>query len=142
MWVYINSENAGFASSNQSPTNGGQYSFVRRYGALGISFYGTPTYTDIVGNRTLPTRSWVNVTHVHNFSNQFSSIYQQTILVGAASMAPSPLITSASLYLGWYGFGGAYLSGSIAVTQIYNRALTQAEITQNYNATKTRFGLT
>jgi hypothetical protein len=52
-----------------------------------------------------------------------------------------PLITSASLYLGWYGFGGAYLSGSIAVTQIYNRALTQAEITQNYNALKGRFGL-
>jgi hypothetical protein len=32
--------------------------------------------------------------------------------------------------------------GRIAQTQIYNRALTQAEITQNYNATKTRFNLT
>jgi len=140
MWVYINSENAGFASSNQSPTNGGQYSFVRRYGALGISFYNGAT--DIVGNRTLPTGSWVNVTHTHDFSNQTSSIYQQTVLVGAKSMTASPLITSASLYLGWYGFGGAYLNGSIAVTQIYNRALSTQEILQNYNALKSRFNLT
>jgi hypothetical protein len=142
MWVNIQSNNAGFISSNQSPSNGGQYSFVRRYGALGISFYGTPTSTDIVGNISLPTGSWINITHVHDFSNQSSSIYQQTALVGARSMAPSPLITSSSLILGYYGFGGAYLSGSIAITQIYNRALSQAEITQNYNATKTRFGLT
>ena len=30
---------------------------------------------------------------------------------------------------------------NIAVAQIYNRALTAAEISQNYEATKTRFGL-
>jgi hypothetical protein len=140
MWVNIQSNDAGFISSNQSSTNGGQYAFIRRYGALGITFYNGAT--DIVGNRTLPIGSWVNITHVHNFSNQSSSIYQQTTLVGARSMAPSPLITSSSLVLGWFGFGGAFLSGSIAITQIYNRALSQAEITQNYNATKTRFGLT
>jgi len=35
----------------------------------------------------------------------------------------------------------AYLQGNIYTTQIYNRALTQQEITQNYNALKSRFGL-
>ncbi len=35
-----------------------------------------------------------------------------------------------------------YMSGNIAQVSIYNRALTDAEILQNYNATKTRFGLT
>ena len=34
------------------------------------------------------------------------------------------------------------LLGRISVAQIYNRALSQAEILQNYNAYKTRFGLT
>jgi hypothetical protein len=34
------------------------------------------------------------------------------------------------------------LLGGISVAQIYNRALSQAEILQNYNAYKTRFGLT
>jgi len=31
--------------------------------------------------------------------------------------------------------------GTVALTQIYNRALSAQEILQNYNATKTRFGL-
>ena len=30
---------------------------------------------------------------------------------------------------------------SMGITQIYNRALSAAEVLQNYNATKTRFGL-
>jgi hypothetical protein len=33
------------------------------------------------------------------------------------------------------------LSGSIALTKVYNRALSAQEILQNYNATKGRFGL-
>ena len=32
-------------------------------------------------------------------------------------------------------------NGKIALTQVYNRALSATEILQNYNATKTRFGL-
>ncbi len=34
-----------------------------------------------------------------------------------------------------------YWNGNVATTQIYNRALIAAEVLQNYNATKTRFGL-
>jgi hypothetical protein len=33
-------------------------------------------------------------------------------------------------------------NGNIALAQIYNRALTASEVQQNYNAQKTRFGLT
>jgi hypothetical protein len=38
-------------------------------------------------------------------------------------------------------FNGVYLNGTIGQTSIYNRALTAQEVLQNYNATKTRFGL-
>ena len=34
-----------------------------------------------------------------------------------------------------------YFSGNIYLSKIYNRALSATEIQQNYNATKTRFGL-
>jgi hypothetical protein len=34
------------------------------------------------------------------------------------------------------------LNMSLGITQIYNRALSATEVLQNYNATKTRFGLT
>ena len=36
----------------------------------------------------------------------------------------------------------AYYKGNIAMARVYNRALSAAEILQNYNATKSRFGLT
>jgi len=35
-----------------------------------------------------------------------------------------------------------FFSGSIGPVRVYNRALSQAEVLQNYNATKTRFNLT
>jgi len=34
-----------------------------------------------------------------------------------------------------------YFAGTVPVFKIYNRALSAAELTQNYNATKSRFGL-
>jgi hypothetical protein len=40
------------------------------------------------------------------------------------------------------GTSNFWYNGNIASTQIYNRALSATEVLQNYNATKTRFGLT
>jgi hypothetical protein len=34
-----------------------------------------------------------------------------------------------------------YMNGSISNVQLYNRALSDIEVLQNYNATKGRFGL-
>lgn len=46
------------------------------------------------------------------------------------------------LYWGRYHGGNGYaLNGAIYTTKIYNRALTDVEIIQNYNATKSRFSL-
>jgi len=46
----------------------------------------------------------------------------------------------ASLLIG--GEGGSYfVNGKIAIVLVYNKALSDSEITQNYNAYKSRFGL-
>ena len=37
--------------------------------------------------------------------------------------------------------GGHYASGSISVARVYNKMLSAQEVLQNYNATKTRYGL-
>jgi len=34
---------------------------------------------------------------------------------------------------------GEYFNGKIAIVNVYNRVLTDAEVTQNYNALKGRF---
>jgi len=41
----------------------------------------------------------------------------------------------------WAGGSIVPLQGNIAQVQVYNRALTAAEVQQNYNATKSRYGL-
>jgi hypothetical protein len=52
-----------------------------------------------------------------------------------------PAIDSNQLFIGRSATMLIPFSGSIAQVQIYNRALTQAEVTQNYNALKSRFAL-
>jgi len=42
---------------------------------------------------------------------------------------------------GWYVNSPTYYSGNISQVQIYNRALSAAEVLHNYNVTKGRFGL-
>ena len=39
------------------------------------------------------------------------------------------------------GAYGDYLVGNIYISRMYNKALSASEVTQNFNATKTRFGL-
>jgi len=41
----------------------------------------------------------------------------------------------------WTGGNSYAFQGKIAVVQMYNRALSATEISQNYNAQKSRFGL-
>jgi len=44
--------------------------------------------------------------------------------------------------IGRLGDGRQYFNGKISNIQVYNRALSAAEVLQNYNASKSRFGLT
>lgn len=49
---------------------------------------------------------------------------------------------SSPFSIGSRGLGtGNYFNGSVYLCRVYNRALSAAEIAQNYNATKARFGL-
>jgi hypothetical protein len=43
--------------------------------------------------------------------------------------------------VGRFGSFGAYVAASISNATVYNRALTQAEITQNFNALRGRYGI-
>lgn len=50
--------------------------------------------------------------------------------------------TTGRAYIGVYGnFGGYFFNGYIADTRVYNRALSATEILNNYNTSKSRFGL-
>ena len=73
-------------------------------------------------------------------SNTTHYIYRDGIADSTSNTVTSNTLTSAGLLIGFSG-AGFYLNGNIGQVQIYNKALTQQEILQNYNATKGRFGL-
>ena len=66
---------------------------------------------------------------------------QQTGITSAVNSVGHGSTTLDDIKIGQDDFGGRFFTGNIAVAQIYNRALSRAEIIQNYNATKGRFKL-
>ena len=80
------------------------------------------------------------------FDGSYVRVYLNGILKSSSSLSSSPTIkTVSSQPITLASFGSSFQYNtlcSIATTQIYNRALTAAEVLQNYNSTKSRFGLT
>jgi len=63
-----------------------------------------------------------------------------TKLTGGSAFSPTD--TSNTVYIGSRSTSTSeVMDGSIACLSIYNKTLTDAEVTQNYNALKSRFGL-
>lgn len=63
--------------------------------------------------------------------------YQQTGITGSMPTGQT------NQYVGKYGNAGNNypFSGSIAVSRVYNRALSSSEVSQNFNALRGRFGI-
>lgn len=81
--------------------------------------------------------NWHNYTIVNDATSN-TKLYFDGVLVGTATYK-SPTYTT-NLYIGGAGVGDSWFwKGGIANFQAYNRALTSTEISQNYNALKSRF---
>jgi hypothetical protein len=82
--------------------------------------------------------------YFHNYVVVYESAVNATLYVDGVFFSTINIIlnleTSPIGSIGNWN-SGDYWAGNIAATQIYNRALSAGEIQQNYNATKTRFGL-
>ena len=121
-----------FSFGGSNGPYGGLY--VNRFSSNSLLFYANAV-------RLQPTieqlqNVWYNITFIGNSSSLYlnsvklqESAYsanfpQQGFLIGANHSAYSEC-----------------MNGNISVVQIYNRALTSEEIKQNFNATKSRFGL-
>jgi hypothetical protein len=88
---------------------------------------------------------WYNVCGVFekSGSNTVSYLYKNGMLLSSNSLVGNLATVSTPLTIGSTSVTAQEpFAGNIASTQIYNRALNATEVLQNYNATKTRFGLT
>jgi hypothetical protein len=94
-----------------------------------------------LGTPTIAINTWYNAVFVRegNSITGGYKAYVNAVLYGNANTGTWS--SSSTLSLGGRVGETQFLDGNIAQVSIYNRALSGAEILQNYNATKTRFGL-
>jgi hypothetical protein len=82
---------------------------------------------------------WYHV--VATGTNGSQKTYVNGNQVGSATYALTPSANSNSLLIAKLTYSGFYVNMTMGYTRIYNRVLSAAEVLQNYNATKGRFGL-
>jgi hypothetical protein len=87
--------------------------------------------------------TWYNLSLIANSSTGLVSFYIIGVLDGSiAYNGTLKQNAAATLSIGSDpGVARRYWQGNVSNAQIYNRALSATEVLQNYNATKTRFGL-
>ena len=149
-WIYNTTANTSISFTrlfNYMPNGTDRFvltidRYNRSAGVFGIG--GTPNNNGVYGVTTasFPLSTWCNVGFTFDGS---------TFMMYHNSVAYSPSDSSAGS-LGFSGVSGLILgartavpatfySGTISNVQLYNRALSAQEISQNYNALKNRFGL-
>lgn len=97
--------------------------------------------TSINGTTTINTGAWFYLTVVKNGGNSTKQLYVNSISEGTGASSANALTSNPNIAIGGNTLDGRYFNGNIANTQIYNRALSVTEILQNFNATKSRYGL-
>jgi len=93
---------------------------------------------------TLNPNTWYHAVGVASAGSPYNlSVYVNGVLGTPYASASTNSLTNNVSYvkMGTNSNNSLRFPGSIALTQIYNRVLSSAEITQNYNALKGRYGL-
>ena len=86
---------------------------------------------------SVSTNVWYNIVLIRN--NTTISCYKNGSFISSTTVVDAT--TNFILYRIGSSPTGFYGIGKISNTQIYNRVLSAAEVLQNYNATRARFGL-
>jgi len=108
------------------------------------------TATTRVGGGTTPLNNWYQFVRVYNGSNT-AYAYVNKVKSSDTTITWDPPYTGGLGRTGWHLIFGASditkfststaFQGSLGVVRLYNRVLSQAEITQNYDSTKSKYGL-
>ena len=91
------------------------------------------------GSNSAPTADkWVHLAGVYDDSNVH--LYRDTVLQNEQPAISGAINVGDDVFsIGSWRNGGDFFNGTIGEVRVYNRALSQAEITYNYNQTKGRY---
>ncbi len=91
----------------------------------------------------LSTSSWAHIVGTYTSGNR--RLYINGNLVNSDSqtgtIATNTNGISIGAYGGYNGSRGYYYNGEIGLVRVYNRALSAAEVRQNFNAIRGRYGV-
>jgi hypothetical protein len=128
--------NVGYSIRTTSST------FYAQYGS-GAGSGATLSVNSTNYSKTINT--WHQLVYV--FTNVATNTFQTFVngsSIGTVNHSLASILnTSTNLYIGSYNNGeyAQYFDGKIGITRLYNRALTSAEVLNNYNVDKSKYGL-
>ena len=97
---------------------------------------------DLTSTQTLTTNTWYNVVFTLNNTSYAKQIYINGSIDNSHTGGGAYTGTGSNTRIGGKVLTfGKYFDGNMSSVVAYNRIITASEITQNYNATKGRFGL-
>jgi hypothetical protein len=133
-WVYptsLSSDRTMFGT-DQSDTRQGLH-LVFRSGQIYQGHYASD-----FGAGTVTTNNWFQIVYTYNASTGVCEIFKNNVSQGTGSILS--FIGTTNILLARWG-NQFNFQGNGSIYKIYNRVLTTAEMTQNYNYFKGRFGL-
>ena len=150
VWVYLSgTADQVFIGSQYGTSSNNSFGLWLQSGTFyfGVNTGGTFYYTS---SSSASAGTWYHLIHTYNGTTQY--LYINGVLVTTNNSAASGNIsydTSNTLLAIGADFNGTgynvgpsiYTNGKMPVVRIYNIALSAAQVLQNYNATKSRFGL-
>ena len=142
-WVRINVQNINqfIIDTSTSLANGFGYSY-RINSDNKIRFWSYDANNNLNSNTIISPNIWYNILVTYNNTSKLQSIYINGVFdISNTHTNPFVVSTVTNLQIGGSSILGGYLNGNIAQSSIYNRSLSAAEVSQNFNATRTRFGL-
>lgn len=133
IWVFISSE----------------VGYIRGVSATGVGTNSFPAEYNRIDYNTNVTGRWINATYTGDGTNAILYINGENVGTFAFSTITSSVTShSRGITMGTRSENGSgalnanpELDGKVAMVAAYNQALTSAEVLQNYNALKSRFGL-
>ena len=124
-----------------------------------VNFQGSPTFEFLV-DQSINGTNYLNIydgtNNLYSFTTTIGAWYNMTVVKTSTNFllyingSTTPVLNFVSSYSNANtnlivskhpSAGVNYINGNIAQVSIYNRALSAAEVSQNYNALRGRFGL-
>jgi len=146
VWVYFPVRDYDQFPILQGTDTDGFYDYSIQTNGTSVTLQVAGGNSFVVLQTNIPDATWVNIcitvppTSTNNQSVTAIS-YKNGASQSTGNVNMNAFTTTNKAQVARTGNGTRYMYGRVAIASIYNKTLSAAEVLQNYNAVKSRFGL-